>query len=488
MTQWIPDQITNLGSTVIQRLTQDIYIVLAAIVVFASIVTLIRGSNYVAFLAFLGFVGVLAFAVRFFTEARNEVQERTPIHPQTGASSEIATIPGPATSKTATSPREESRRTAESTGRYFLGIDVGAASLDYCVFDYESFSRGNDDNGALHLTSTPTPRSFPEVCEAIKGIVEELLRCADQEGLRPISGIGLGLPGLVNPRTGVLVLSPSFGVSNRQVVEELSNTIHWEVFKQVIPQGSRTIPIKIDNDVRCATRFLLKRHPQKRNFVCIFIGNGLGSGIVLNGRMLYGRNFAAGEAGHTTVSHTPELFHTSLERCHCGNEGHHWEMYVCSYGILGIAKNLDPEAFDRFARQYLGRLNGERELTTEVLSDAVYEGDPYASRIVEKFYEYTALGVANYINVLNPEEIILGGGMIRAFCDEKRRLPNWDCTGRDFLERKVLKYAIPSSVGDYLTVDTTSRRYMSSLGAALIFRDESYREYLVGSDGANAGH
>ena len=290
----------------------------------------------------------------------------------------------------------------------------------------------------------------------------------------------MGLPGMVHPQEGMLVNSPSLKIQNQKFVRELNKIINWSIIEDIIPEGKKRIPIEIDNDVRCATRYRWKSSPNAQNIICIFIGNGLGSGIVVNGEMLYGNNFSAGEAGHTTISFTPELFQHPLSKCHCGNKGHHWEMYVCNYGILHKTENLNPEKFKKFKEKYLVLLDEneeEKSLSTHVICDAFYDGDPYASEIVDKFLEYTAIGVANYINILNPEEIILGGGMIRAFYDKDRQSPYFKRTTHDLLWEKICEYSIPTLIGSSLTVEGTPKQYLASLGAALIFKDKSYFEY-----------
>jgi len=366
-------------------------------------------------------------------------------------------------------------------GRYFVGIDIGKATIDYCLLDYENFP-GNvysaGDGEALYSNSIKTPTTFDEIYLKIKKIVEEIAVKAGEKNIASIHGIGIGLPGMVDPKEGKLVHSPSFNVKMQRFSAILTRTIDWrgDIIKNLVPKDRATIPIEIDNDVRCATRWRWLRHsPEAQSIVCIFIGNGLGSGIVVNGKMLYGKHFFAGEAGHTTIFNNPDLFKPPLEKCHCERKGHHWEMHVCSYGILHMMKNLNPEKFKQFEEKYIDQRS--KKPLTYAIAEAFYNGDAYASAIVDKFFEYVAIGVANYIYILNPEEIILGGGMIRAFHSKDKASPFFKRTTHAMLLEKIAEYIAPPWEGDYLTIDFTPKQYLSSLGAALIFKDNSYFEY-----------
>jgi predicted NBD/HSP70 family sugar kinase len=273
---------------------------------------------------------------------------------------------------------------------------------------------------------------------------------------------------MVQPQNNLLVHSPSFGVHNVDFVTELTEYIDPEL-NGLLPKSQKHLPpdfIRIDNDVRCATRFKWKVSLKQENLLCVFIGNGLGSGIVLDGKMIYGTNFSAGEAGHTTISYTPELFKDDLKKCHCEQKGHHWEMYVASYGVINMMKKIDPEKFEQFKKKYCSY--GE-ELTTYQIATAYKEKDPYTVDVIEnEFIKYLAIGVSNYINILNPEKIILGGGMIRTFLSEQVRIEQ--------IQKVISDYTL-SAEGNILT-DVTEKQYLASIGAALIFEDDSYSEFV----------
>lgn len=434
-------------------------------------------------------------------------------------------------------------------GRYFIGIKVGAKKIDYCILDHKPFI---DNPNGVGIKNVAVFRGYvesdldttPKIYRETVKIIKRLAKVADERGFTPIHGIGIGLPGMVDPRDGTLVDSPNLKIKRRRpVVDELNRKISWDTdpVKKIIPSRKRSIPIKIDNDVRCATRFRWKRSPETQDTICISIGDGVGSGIVANGKMIYGRNFCAGEAGHTIISYTPKLFKKD-ERCHCGNEGHHWEMYVSTYGMLNMTKNLDPKEFKKFEKKHLrlpnktdkklmyyvfslepkhrrdlkgGKvsstvrkvfgnnklfLSKEAKITKEddknwnigddsktykikeekgnlniyaqtidLIHKAYFEEDQYAKKIVDNFFDYIAIGIANYIDILNPEEIIVEGTMIRKFYDIYK--------SENTLWPKICDYAITHLAARDLKLHLSESRYISCMGAALIFKDGSYFRY-----------
>ncbi|MBA7644059.1 N-acetyl-D-glucosamine kinase [subsurface metagenome] len=375
----------------------------------------------------------------------------------------------------------------ELPGRYFIGIDIGRDKIDYCLVDYDRFLKGGYGKAKVKEGTSPTPDHFKDIYPRLGEIVQTLSQeAADRD--RAIDGIGLGLPGQVDPRRGLLLKSPGFDdVDKEPVIEEFSECL------------SKEFPIEIDNDVRCATRYVWKQYSYE-DVICIFVGMGLGSGIVLGGKMLYGCNFTAGEIGHTTISEKYEL--VEKEECKCGLKGcYHWEMYVSSHGMMNIARNLESEEYKRLRTNYETIIQGaeyqrllkqeafskhsdkhfvdykKEELTTYFLSLAFYAGEEYAAKVVKEFIRYLAIGIANYINVINPERVYLGGGMIRGFYGEKNASPCLGCTTEVLLRNEMKKYALPSASDVVIVKRDYKETRIASIGAALILKDKSYFDY-----------
>jgi len=297
-------------------------------------------------------------------------------------------------------------------GNCFIGIDIGRKKIDYCLLCYDKFMQEEPE-----VFTKDSPNNFKNIYDELIKIIGELSQLAGRKGIHSIDGIGIGLPGQVNPRDGVFRKSPgNINITNEPIVDKFFKRIRKQQKACSLKYNpiNNKIPIRLDNDVRCATRYLWKIH-NYQDIICIFSGMGLGSGIVLGGRMLYGYNFSAGEIGHTTISENCQFIGT--EKCKCEKEGCHWEMFASRKGVERIAAYIitkEPEKYKKFREKYKDEKDFEK-LSTPFLSRAFYEGDEYVCEIVKIFIKYLAIGVANYLNIINPASVYLGGGMIEAF-------------------------------------------------------------------------
>lgn len=365
-----------------------------------------------------------------------------------------------------------------SPGRFFIGIDVGRDTIDYCILDTHTQKYTFDKLEADH-GQKETPRSAEEACKLTAAIINELL--AEAESKRwEIHGIGIGLPGWVDPKRGTLGFSPGFEATPVNIVEDLKDLIDPKLVDSVLPNDIQTIPIEIDNDARCATRYALYEFPKKKDFVCIYVGRGVGSGIVANGNLLYGRNFVAGEIGHATVCYSSGLFPGHyVDKCACEKSGEHWEMFVSSMGMLNLMTR-NSEAYEKFENE--GHIRGPK-LTTYDIRKAYLDGNEYASEVVKEYIGFLAMGLATYISILNPEEIVLGGGMIRGFYDTKYKSQTLGKRSTaEFLRAEIRNYAIAASFPTEVQVRALPPiEQLAAIGAGLIFKDKSYYRYKQGS-------
>lgn len=361
--------------------------------------------------------------------------------------------------------------------KYYLGIDIGRNKIDYCIID-SSQSLTSERDYPKHSINTPQTLDLFEFSKDFSDNLTKLLSGTDY----PINGIGFGLPGQINPKEGIFITSPGFDLLNGLTIYD---------FKKILNKNSEIkrmgkIRIAMDNDVRCATRYIWKKY-NVSDSICIFSGIGLGSGIIIGGKLHYGYNFTAGEIGHSTISgcpnFAPECFTKKVirDKCECGKDGYHMEMLVARDGVLRIAKNLNEGEYNKFKDRHKDHFNNDKELTTEFLSDAYYKGDPYAYKVVQCFIEYLAIGVANYINIINPEKLYLGGGIIRGFFQEKLVPIGKLGKGRkskDILTEKIRQYALNASIDPFPDIKIIDESNIAAKGAALIFEDETYSEYI----------
>ena len=167
------------------------------------------------------------------------------------------------------------------------------------------------------------------------------------------------------------------------------------------------IPTRIDNDVRCAALGEMKFGAGQgcENFVCITVGTGIGSGLVVNGQLVRGASNAAGEIGHIKLQMKDGLI------CGCGDTGC-LEAYASGPSIVAMAQDYIKGGKSTKFREMAAAEGGE--ITPYMVAKAAEAGDPVAKRIFAIVGEYIGIGLTSVINLLNPEKVIIGGGVAEA--------------------------------------------------------------------------
>jgi glucokinase len=275
-----------------------------------------------------------------------------------------------------------------------IGVDVGGTKLLGVVL--------GPDGQPSAPTRRPTPRGGDALLDGIVALVDEL---ATSEGLDDSVRVGVGVAGLVDHR-GVLRHGP-----NQPGIREL------DVLGGLVEHlGDR---VAVDNDGNCALRAELASGAARgaSDAVLVTFGTGIGAGIAVGGRIVRGANGMAGEPGHTMVDPTGPP-------CPCGLRGC-WERYASGAGVARMARDA-AEAGQLDA--VVARVGGEiSAIRSEDVVAAARAGDPEALGVMADFAWWTAVGVANLVAVLDPEVVLLGGGLIDAadlWLDEvRRRLP-----------------------------------------------------------------
>ena len=161
------------------------------------------------------------------------------------------------------------------------------------------------------------------------------------------------------------------------------------------------IPTRVDNDVRCAALGELKYGAGKgcENLICITVGTGIGSGLIVNGKLVRGASNAAGEIGHIKLQiHDGPI-------CGCGDTGC-MEAFASGPAIVAMAEEY---ILGGKSTKYREMANGG-DITPFIVAEAAKAGDPVARRIFSRIGEYIGIGMASVVNLLNPEKIIIGGG------------------------------------------------------------------------------
>jgi glucokinase len=207
-----------------------------------------------------------------------------------------------------------------------------------------------------------------------------------------ILGVGVGAPGPLDTRSGVVLLTPNLGWVNlplRQIIHDRLG-----------------LPAELDNDANCAVlgEWWVGAARGTRNAIGLTIGTGIGGGIILDGKLYHGASDVAGEIGHTTID-------TEGRRCKCGNYGC-LEAYASGPNIAMRA----IEAIEAGAETRLpGYVGGDiARITAQTVYDAAHDGDELALEVVNDTAKFLGVGVANLLNVFNPEVVVICGGVTLA--------------------------------------------------------------------------
>lgn len=272
---------------------------------------------------------------------------------------------------------------------YVVGVDFGGTKILSAVFDSSLSCLGRTK------ISTKAERGKDEVIERIARCIREAVDECDLH-IKQIRGIGIGAPGAVNPETGEVIFAPNLKWEDVPLKKELEKKLG--------------IPVFLENDTNICTLGVyeteLKSKP--RNVIGIFLGTGIGGGIIIDGKLYSGFNHTAGEIGHMVIE-------VGGPKCGCGNRGC-FEALASRTAIFRQIQSAVKDGQKTILTDMLG--SDLKDLRSGDLRKAIRKGDKFTEKIVEDAAEYTGIAVANLINLLNPEVVVLGGGVIDALEDE----------------------------------------------------------------------
>lgn len=265
-----------------------------------------------------------------------------------------------------------------------IGVDVGGTNVKIALV--------NDEGKIIYSNSIPThaEMGYEYTINSMKDAIRELLKETKLEAT-DVEGIGFGFPGQIDCQKGIVRLAPNIpGWINIPIAE--------------IIEKEFGIPTRVDNDVRTAALGELNYGAGIgcQNMVCITVGTGIGSGLVINGKLVRGASNAAGELGHI------KLNMSGGPLCGCGDRGC-LEAYASGPSIVAMA-----EEYIRGGKSTRYRELANPEITPYIVSVAAKEDDPVAKQIFKIMGEYIGMGLTSVVNLLNPEKIIIGGGVAAA--------------------------------------------------------------------------
>lgn len=286
--------------------------------------------------------------------------------------------------------------------KYCFGIDVGGTTVKCGLFDVKGVLLEKWEIPSR--TENGGEKILPDVAETILHKIEE--KGIDKA---EVAGVGIGLPGPVDDE-GVIACAVN---------------LHWGRIDIVKELGERTgLKIKAGNDANVAALGEQWKGGGMgyHNLVLLTLGTGVGGGIIINDKIFGGHQGAAGELGHVHVEDK------ITDPCNCGSCGC-LEQVASATGIVRLAREeLEASSEDSLLRQ--------GEVSAKTVFDAVKENDALAIRIAERFGLYLGKAAAIYANVLDPEAIVIGGGVSKA--------------GEillDFIQKNYVKYAFSTAKG-----------------------------------------
>lgn len=270
--------------------------------------------------------------------------------------------------------------------KYSIGVDLGGTNIVCAMVNYQG--------KIVNRLKVPTlaERGKEATINRIVEVIHENITQSINIALNDIIGIGIGAPGPLDIKKGIINFAPNLpgwrDVCLKKILEDEFN-------KQVI----------LENDANAAAwgEKCFGAGLGVDNLVCFTLGTGIGGGIIIDGKIYHGHNCGAGELGHMTVN-------KDGPRCNCGNYGC-LEAYSSATGIKNRIKNRIKEGIKS---EFLNFDNdGElfESLRLKSIFEAARKGDRLTSDIVEEAIAYLGIAIANIANILNPEMVVLVGGI-----------------------------------------------------------------------------
>ncbi len=325
--------------------------------------------------------------------------------------------------------------------KWVLGVDLGGTNI---VVGALPMSGADGDVLGLRTVQTEASRGAKFVVDRILGLINECrTEVASRYGgsVDDFAGVGIGSPGPLDRSTGTVINTPNLGWRNFPLRDLIAN--------------AAGLPATLDNDANCATygEWWLGAGREVNSLIGLTLGTGIGGGIVLNGDIFHGISDAAGEIGHMTIDSTGR-------RCKCGNYGC-LEAYASGPAIaLRAVEGIEAGAESLLPALVDGRLE---DITAATVYEAVVLGDPYANDVMRETAKLLGAGIANLINILNPEMIVFAGGVTRA--GDHLFVP---------LRAEVRRRAFRSAEERCQIVSGVLPGTAGVIGAAAVFKKETY--------------
>jgi glucokinase len=310
--------------------------------------------------------------------------------------------------------------------KLYFGIDLGGTNIQAAIYDPAN-------NKIVVRDGTKTKAK--DGADAVLGRIEKLCnKLIEQAKLKPedISGLGIGAPGAIDIETGVVLRAPNLGWDKFPLRDELSKRFPFEV--------------TVDNDVNVGAWGEYKAGAGKGHDeqMAIFVGTGVGAGLVLGGRLYHGTHHTAGEIGHTVIAGRGALGHRTVE-----------DMASRS-NIVRNLQHLIESNHDSIVPELVdGDLS---KIRSKVLAQAFEKDDALAVEIITDAARYVGMAIANAVTLLSLPCVVVGGGATEALGKPWMKL----------IRASFEKHVFPSALKDIEIVPSALEDNAGPIGAALL--------------------
>ena len=261
-----------------------------------------------------------------------------------------------------------------------IGVDLGGTNIAAGIVAA--------DGSITHKKSIPFVQKDQQgLVDDIIGLCQDLLEMAALT-LTEIESIGIGVPGIVNPPEGMILAACNLNVEKMPI-----SHLVGQVLK---------VPIFLDNDANCAAlgEAAFGAAKNSKYSITITLGTGIGGGIILDGKVYSGPFFTAAEMHH--------VIRAEGEMCSCGRRGC-WEEYAAARGLVREATRWGERLSTSLVLEMAG--GDASKVTAKMVFDAADAGDSLAVYALEVYLDNLSIGLGNLVNILQPEIIVIGGGM-----------------------------------------------------------------------------
>jgi glucokinase len=279
----------------------------------------------------------------------------------------------------------------QASQQYIVGVDLGGTNIVVGAMSA-------DGTQSYAMRSVPTSSELgadgvaDRIVAVIEGVILDTLAQTDASR-RDFIGVGIGAPGPLDREHGIVVVAPNLGWRNYPLRDRIGQRLG--------------LPATLDNDANCATvgEWWQGAARGGTNVIGMTIGTGIGGGLILDGRLFHGASDVAGEIGHTTID-------LNGRHCKCGNYGC-LEAYASGPAIATRAREVLVR--EETASLLPSIVDGHLErITAEIVYRAAQQGDAVASEIVRDTARYLGVGIANLLNTINADVVVVAGGVTQA--------------------------------------------------------------------------